>query len=37
MKLTAESTVFNDDKVQSKFAELVVDRKRGAKKPHVFA
>lgn len=25
MKLTAESTVFNDDKVQSKFAELVVD------------
>ena len=25
MKLTAESTVFNDDKVQSKFAELIVD------------
>lgn len=25
MKLTAESTVFNDDKVQEKFAELVVD------------
>ena len=25
MKLTAESTVFNDDKVQSKFSELIVD------------
>ena len=25
MKLTAESTIFNDDKVQSKFTELVVD------------
>jgi hypothetical protein len=25
MKLTAETTVFNDDKVQEKFAELVVD------------
>ena len=25
MKLTAESTVFNDEKVQSKFSELIVD------------
>lgn len=25
MKLTAESTVFNDEKVQNKFAELIVD------------
>ena len=25
MKLTAESTVFNDEKVQNKFSELVVD------------